>query len=170
MAKMARERCVYCRDWVGVNVVRDERGQPYCGLGCLQQAGKRLPEIADDAARHAKATAAEARSTGNVVPYPEHEKLAKISSESQACGEFVSWLLGEKGYRLGQYHEHTDDCWPEGENHTEKRRTCGTPDGVLYEAPINIRKLLAEYFDINEAKIETEKEAMLDEVRKANAR
>ena len=95
--------------------------------------------------------------------YPEHVKLGRVRDKSQACGEFIEWLLGEKGYHLGKYHQHTDACWPEGENHTEKRRTCGTPEGVLYPSPANVRKLLAEFFDIDEDKLETEKRAILAE-------
>lgn len=97
--------------------------------------------------------------------YPEHVKLGRIKDKSQACGEFLEWLLGEKGYTLGKYHTHTDACWPEGESHTERRRICGTPDGVLYPEPYVLRKLLAEYFDIDEAKLEKEKQAILDEHR-----
>lgn len=98
--------------------------------------------------------------------HPEHEKLRAVNERSQACGEFLDWLLGEKHYTLGKYHEHTDDCWEPGEDNTERRRTCGTPSGVLYPAPVNVRKLLAEFFEISEDKLEAEKLAMLDEVRK----
>ncbi len=94
--------------------------------------------------------------------YPEHEKLHAIKEKSQACGDFLEWLLGPRRYHIGEYHVHTDACWDEGESQTERRRTCGTPTGVLYPTSINVRKLLAEFFEISEEKIETEKRAILD--------
>lgn len=111
--------------------------------------------------------AAEQTKTKTSNRYPEHEKLAKISSKSQTCGEFLEWLTGPRRYVLGEYHEHTDACWLEGENHTEKRRTCGSSDEELYPAGVNLRKLLAEFFEINEARLEAEKLSMLDAARKS---
>jgi len=97
----------------------------------------------------------------NESHYPEHEKLAVVKEKSQACGEFLDWLLGEKHYTLGKYHEHTDDCWEPGENHTLSRRSCGLNSDELYPKPENVRKLLAEFFEISEDKLEAEKRAML---------
>ena len=97
--------------------------------------------------------------------YPEHEKLKKVQDKSQACGEFLEWLFGEKGYHLGEYHEHTDDCWLPGDNQTAARRMCGMGVQTLYPAALNVRKLLAEFFEIDEEKLEAEKRAMLDELR-----
>lgn len=99
--------------------------------------------------------------------YPEHEKLKKVKEQSQACGEFLEWLQGPRRYRLGEYHEHNDDCWLPGENQTEKRKVCGMNTETLYPAPINTRKLLAEFFEIDEAKLEEEKLSMLAELRSA---
>jgi len=96
--------------------------------------------------------------------YPEHDKLMKVQANSQACGEFLDWLLGR--YTIGEYHEHTDACWPPDENHTERRRTCGYSDDVLYPAGIDVRKLLAQFFGIDEDKLEDEKREMIDQLRK----
>lgn len=96
--------------------------------------------------------------------YPEHEKLHKVAERSQACGAFMEWLQ-EKRYVVGQYHEHTDECWLEGESHTARRRTCGAHDDVLYPSSINISKLLSEFFEIDEEKLEAEKLAMLAALR-----
>ena len=96
------------------------------------------------------------------VGYPEHEKLRAVSEKSQACGEFLDWLLGEKHYTLGKYHEHTDDCWD-----NDGELTCRTSTEFMFPAPVpRISKLLAEFFEISEDKLEAEKRAMLDEVRK----
>ena len=96
--------------------------------------------------------------------YPEHDKLKKVSDKSQACGEFLEWLLGPQRYQLGQYHEHTDDCWLPDDNQTAARRVCGMSAQTLYPVALNVRKLLAEFFEIDEEKLEAEKRAMLDEL------
>lgn len=99
-------------------------------------------------------------------PYPEHEKLKEIQDKSQVCGEFLEWLLGPQRYQLGQYHEHTDDCWLPNENLLDgRRRVCGMGAQTLYPAAANHRKLLAEFFEIDEEKLDEEKRAMLDELR-----
>lgn len=78
------------------------------------------------------------------MAYPEHVKLKAIQAKSQACGEFLEWL-DERGIELG--------CWAEGRFD-----------------PYSYRKtsLLAEFFGIDERKIEEEKRAMLDEMRRMN--
>lgn len=92
--------------------------------------------------------------------YPEHDKLEKVKDKSQACGEFLEWLLDEKRYQLSEYHTHTDECYDD-----EGELTCRTSSERLYPAAVNTRKLLAEFFEIDEAKLEEEKVAMLAELR-----
>ena len=94
--------------------------------------------------------------------YPEHVKLGKVHDKSQACGEFIKWLH-EKGYHLGRYHVHTDACWGERSSDRAWTRLCGTPDSVLYPETVDVRKLLAEFFGIDEKKLESEKRAILAE-------
>lgn len=82
-----------------------------------------------------------------MTEYPEHEKLSKVSQKSQACGEFLDWLY-QQGYHL-----------------------CSISDGyedTYVPTPKPVRRLLAEYFEIDEEKIETEKRAMMAELRKLN--
>lgn len=81
-----------------------------------------------------------------MAAYSEHEKLAKISDESQTCGEFIDWLEG-RGLHLCEGESDTGRYWPSHRS---------------------ITKLLAEFFDIDLEKIEAEKRAMLDEIRAAN--
>ena len=81
--------------------------------------------------------------------YPEHEKLSAISDQSQACHDFISWLEETKGWSL-----------------------CYIPDDLEHSycpAPYNARRELAEFFKIDSSKIEAEKRAMLEEMRKANS-
>ena len=101
------------------------------------------------------------------VGYPEHEKLHAVSEKSQACGEFLEWLLTSQGYQIGEYHEHTDECWTDDGDDVGKRRTCGIHENFLYQASINVRKLLADFFQINEAKLEDEKRTMLKVLQEA---
>jgi hypothetical protein len=99
--------------------------------------------------------------------YPEHEKLAKISDKSTACGLFVEWLAAEKGIRLANYHEHAPSCID-----SDGDVVCGGGFGIdrLYPVHERLTKLLAEFFEIDEDKIEAEKRAMLDELRTLNTR
>lgn len=85
----------------------------------------------------------------SVDPWPEHTKLKAISDKSQAIGEFVEWLEG-KGIHLAEYEQ-------------EYRG-----DHRMFTIQTPITKLLAEFFDIDQDKIEAEKQAMLDAMREMN--
>ena len=127
--------------------------------------------------------------------YPEHEKLKAISGKSQACGEFVDWLRDEAKIVLARRHKHSYHCYTRGEhltvkggvlrctrckdrreegvsalafftNHSHERLTCGVQDGELLEVQVPLQKLLAMHFDIDLNKIEDEKLAMLEELRR----
>lgn len=90
------------------------------------------------------------------APYPEHEKLKAIADKSQVVGEFVEWL-GSKGIHLADYPA----CLTGGDHaHHECRRS-----ERLYTIDTPIRKLLAEFFDIDQDKIDAEKDAMLEQLR-----
>lgn len=72
--------------------------------------------------------------------YPEHEKLQKVKHETQSVHDFLEWV-GEE-YSLGL------------------RCVDGFPP-----AGKTLRDLLAEWKDIDQAKLEAEKQAMLEELR-----
>lgn len=83
--------------------------------------------------------------------YPEHDKLAAISDESQAIYDFIVWLGDEKAVQLCGKRD-------------------GRPDHNSWECPwmpvgASIRDLLAEHFGIDMQRIEHEKRAMLDALR-----
>lgn len=78
--------------------------------------------------------------------YPEHDKLSEISDESQICGEFYEWLQSQ-GYSL---------CKPD--DHDRFQPSC-----------VPVRRLLAQFFEIDEAKVEAEKRDMLDKMARANS-
>jgi hypothetical protein len=81
-----------------------------------------------------------------VSDYPEHEKLKAISDRSQEIGEFLDYGLPRMGVVLAEWD-----------------------DGDLYPTHRSIEGLLAEYFDIDKAKIDDEKDAMLAAIREANS-
>ena len=115
-----------------------------------------------------------------MAEYPEHAKLKLVKDKSQAIGEFLDWISGEKGWHLAYYHTHSDAC-DEPHKHQsfcgqtvngdmrcrETDRVCDMGDQTLYSAHYGVQKLLGEFFEIDLKKLEAEKEAMLDEIRAA---
>jgi hypothetical protein len=81
--------------------------------------------------------------------YPEHDKLHAVKDQSQAIGSFLDWLQNERKPRTVLAIHEWDEWVPTNER---------------------IEALLAEYFEIDLKKLEEEKRAMLDELRKANER
>jgi hypothetical protein len=79
-------------------------------------------------------------------PYPEHEKLKKVSDKSQAIGEFLDTFLPQQGIVLMEHTEYGD--------YVPTHRS--------------IQSLLAEFFGIDQKRIDAEKDAMLDAIRAAN--
>ncbi len=91
-------------------------------------------------------TVLESAFPGEVELYPEHERLARVRHKSQIIGEFLEHLRSE-GVHLCRWHE--------GKKYDEY---------IPIEEP-STEKVLADYFDIDLAVIEHEKEAMLDAIR-----
>lgn len=75
--------------------------------------------------------------------FPEHEKLAAISAQSQAIGEFLTWAT-EQGYKFGQDLPYDDG-------------------GTFFRqgGDDTVRELTAQFFEIDLGKIEAEKKLML---------
>ncbi len=83
--------------------------------------------------------------------YPEHEKLQAISKQSQLCGEFLEWL--QEKYYLIDKKEGQDSNYIQ----------------LGYSSYINVKNLLAEYFDIDANILEEEKREMLEELKSITA-
>lgn len=97
--------------------------------------------------------------------YPEHDKLHAIHERSQAIGEFLEWLNSE-GVFLCREHEHTSDCYAEGDDIWDDIWiTCDYRSGEMVSDCVSIEKRLAAYFDIDLKKIAEEKDQMLDAIR-----
>jgi hypothetical protein len=85
-------------------------------------------------------------------PYPEHAKLKKVKERSQCVGEFLEWL-GTEEIMLGTY-----------------TRVSGRRSESFMTIGESTESLLARFFDIDLNKLEEEKCAMLEEIRKANSK
>lgn len=85
-----------------------------------------------------------------MAEYPEHKKLLAIKDESQAIGELLEMGLPSMGIHLCEVHKGlTTDRW--------------------FPTHRSIQSILAEWFGIDQNKIEAEKRQMLDELRTMNA-
>lgn len=81
------------------------------------------------------------------MEYPEHEKLKAVKDKSQIIGEFLEWLDAE-GIRLARYEDDGDDLICINES---------------------IEKILARRFNIDLAKIENERQHMLETLRNTDS-
>lgn len=81
--------------------------------------------------------------------YPEHARQALVLDKSQAIGEFLEWLTSEHEYVIAEWDENYGD-------------------GQYFPVQRSIESWLAQYFQIDPAKIEAEKRAMIDAMRAQN--
>jgi hypothetical protein len=112
--------------------------------------------------------------------------MVKVAEDSQKIGNFLDWLLQEQDIHLCSPHIHNDNCyehgtveppadgkrsWDSGINYRqkytdEKWLVCGYKENENVLVRESFEKLLARYFDIDLDKVEKEKRAMLEELRK----
>ena len=108
--------------------------------------------------------------------YPEHEKLHKVSAESQALGEFIDLGLPKLGLVLYEKVVRPCECstCDAGKGHRDKWHTederATAVDGVVQITECRptyktVTAILAEHFGIDQDKIDAEKRQMLDELR-----
>lgn len=122
-----------------------------------------LPVFEDITRLLHQSRASETPATNQKIVFPEHEKLHKIAEQSQAIGDFLAWLQAEKGWELGKEHEHDEDtCYHSDGMH----RMCGLGEGDHEMARYDKTDLLAEFFKIDQKKLEAEKRSMLEQMRK----
>lgn len=76
--------------------------------------------------------------------YPECAKLQEVTPFSQKIGEFVDWLRDEHDLVLARWDRDEDS---------------------LNEVSPSMERLLAEFFDIDLAKVDAERRAILAELR-----
>jgi hypothetical protein len=115
--------------------------------------------------------------------YPEHDKLKAVIEESQAIGEFLDFGLPKQNLALYEFVIHDCECsWCErGQGHRSPMHTAEQRDTMfdknerrIHDAvqistwqPTHrsIQKILAEYFGIDQKKIDNEKAQMLAALR-----
>ena len=103
--------------------------------------------------------------------YPECEKLAAVSEDSNKIGAFLDWMRNEKELVIGRRHsvevlheiEQQED--PDGYG-----TDYGDLEEVIMPVSVRIEKMLADYYDIDLDKVEDERRAMLDEIKNKNAK
>jgi hypothetical protein len=106
----------------------------------------------------------------NGIQTPELDKLRKITHYSQKVGEFLAWLR-RSGFVIAVRHNHVPACGPSysrQNDRTTEHRGCGMRDGELYEAGYDIKTLLARFFGIDLTRVEAEKRALLEVIRKGD--
>lgn len=79
------------------------------------------------------------------LQYPECEKIVACQDRSRTISEFLDWLQEQK-YELCMWDN--------------------TGVGTFYPLVTSKEKLLAEFFEIDLDKVETERRAILDDIRK----
>lgn len=105
-------------------------------------------------------------------PTPELEKLKAVHEKSQAIGEFVDLFMRGNGFTFGKPHVHDESC--PGWDHERGKYNPGLGDGCSFHSGDMIHcntpleKLLAEFFNIDMDKVEEERRAILDYMRRKN--
>lgn len=89
--------------------------------------------------------------------YPEHEKLDGIKDKSQLLGDLLEHLR-QKGVGLYYYVEDSQT----------NRRGEKIPVDIITPYRHSIPEILADFFGIDLAKLDAEKNKMLEEFRKQN--
>lgn len=114
----------------------------------------------------------EMKTTDNYPPTPELDKMKSVHEKSQAIGEFLDIFLSEKGVQLGKPHKHDQNCagWDEhrGRYNPGLDGGCSFHTNEFESFDFTIEKLLAEFFGIDLKKCESEREAILNHIRKPN--
>ena len=114
---------------------------------------------------------------------PELEKIASNRVKSQSIGDFLAWLQKEKQIcfcitpetnKALLYDELNADKMTEKQYYEvvedwDKELKFSNEDYTYIPSPLNIEKTLAEYFDVDLAKAEKERQGLLAEIQKENA-
>lgn len=82
----------------------------------------------------------------------EHARLHRLHDDNIVVGEFVEWLFDHDGLEIAEW---TRSAW--------------NSDLELVRSGKSIQSLIAEYFEINQSRIGSEKGDMLAAIRKATA-
>lgn len=93
--------------------------------------------------------------------YPEHDKLTKVSDQSQIVGEFLEFIAAEQGLQLCRFHMFGSPAL----DGIEIDQIDFLDDGLWLPNNKNIQDILSGYFGIDLVALEAEKRLMLDRLR-----
>lgn len=93
--------------------------------------------------------------------YLEHDKLEEVQEERNLIGDFLRWLQ-EQGFVIAESKRHLEK---RKDDHPETLELDGLHWDKLVRTPLQIEDFLAKYFDIDQRKLQEEKEEMLEELR-----
>ena len=82
------------------------------------------------------------------IKTPELDKIREIRDKSQSIGEFLDWLLGEKGYHIAEYKKFDE-----------------FDEEQLVTIYLDREKILAEFYGIDLNKAEEERVKVLNSIR-----
>lgn len=95
------------------------------------------------------------------IESPECERMCAVAPYSQKIGEFLEWVRDTHGAFLAVPHEHSEGCEDE-----DGDRMCGLHREELCYFGKSIPDLLAEFFEIDMDKVESERRAILAALQK----
>lgn len=96
------------------------------------------------------------------VPMPESNKLLAVAPYSQRIGDFLDWLEGD-GWCIAKPHDHkASGCDEDNQGFW----ACGLSKDELEHDRRSRETILAQFFEINMNKVEQERRALLEAIRK----
>jgi hypothetical protein len=99
---------------------------------------------------------------GNESVWPEHDKLRALEGKNVVVGDFIEWLKGQ-GVDLMVWHELEAD---EEDDATDDQRAAG---GYYRHDGRSTQALIAAHFGIDEHRLDAEKKAMIEGLRRISA-
>lgn len=91
--------------------------------------------------------------------YPEHDKVKALNGHNQTAGEFLDWLTDERGFTLCEWRE----C-----RHADLKNNIEFEASGFFPNNKSTDSLLAEFFKIDQRKMEAENREILSDFRKDN--
>ena|SRR5258706_12782480 len=91
---------------------------------------------------------------------PTLDKLSANAYKRTIVLDFLEWAQYELGAHLATYHKHTNAC-----KDAEGFYCCGANEERLYSVLIQHDNLVLRFLEIDEKKIESERQMLLDQLR-----
>lgn len=98
---------------------------------------------------------------------PECEKVSQLKGANNTVGDFIEHLMYE-GFAICERHEHTgpinqkgEGCGDKDDRYGDTGRECGAREGEMIPSRKRTEEWIAEYFEIDLAKMHREQNALL---------